>query len=118
MQMMKDNYDINDPDNDDLIVAESMDNMYSIITKEETYDSLLDAKGRVLMLFNPLDGTPAIDNLIDQLIEYYSSPDVEMYERCAILVDIKKSDNVSKRYLKSALEPDLDFNLDWTNNDR
>ena len=46
MQKMKDNYDINDPANSDLIISESMDNMYKVITKKETYDSLSKKKGR------------------------------------------------------------------------
>ena len=90
MQKMKHNYDINDPANDDLIISESMDNMYKVITKRETYDSISKKKGRVLMTFNPLEVQPDIDFIIDDLIDYYSGPDIEEYEKCAELLRIKQ----------------------------
>lgn len=118
MQTMKENYDINDPDNIDLVDREAMDNMYNLITKRETYDTISKQKGRVLMVFNPLDGEPDIDELIDILIEYYSSPDLEMYERCAELVIVKQSDDKS---IEDVWESDhIDFDADWDleDNDR
>ena len=116
MQMIEDNYDINDPANNDMIVSESMDNMFNIITKRETYDSIVKANGRVLMTFNPLKETPIVDDLIDDLIDYYSGPDVEMYERCAELVRLKKSDNKSMEGMYDSIEFEMDWGLD--NNDR
>tara|TARA_R110001592_G_scaffold67906_2_gene208080 strand:+ start:1679 stop:2062 length:384 start_codon:yes stop_codon:yes gene_type:complete len=127
MQKMKDNYDINDPANSDLIISESMDNMYKVITKKETYDSLSKKKGRVLMTFNPLDDQPNIDEIIDDLINYYSSEDVEEYEKCAELVRIKDTDPVMDpimEYFEFDYErddgPDIDFEADWDveDNDR
>ena len=115
MQMTNDNYDINDPANDDLIVSESMNNMFNIITKRETYDSIVEKNnGRMLMIYNPLTQTPDIDELIDTLIDYYSSPDIEMYERCAELVKIKNDESSADDFI------DFDFVPDWDieDNDR
>jgi len=118
MQTMNSNYDINDPDNNDLIVHESMDNVYSIITKQDTYHTISERKGRVLMLFNPFDKRPDVDELIDTLIEYYALPDIEMYERCAELVKLKQSDK--KFSVEDIFESDIEFDPDWDieDNDR
>tara|TARA_R110000744_G_scaffold238958_2_gene356371 strand:+ start:738 stop:1097 length:360 start_codon:yes stop_codon:yes gene_type:complete len=116
MQRMKSNYDITDPENDELIVSESMDNMFQIITKQETYSTLSQQKGRVLMMFNPLSGLPDVNQLIDTLIEYYSSEDIEMYERCTELVKIKKSG--SKLVHADIFESEFDFDEeDWDSED-
>jgi hypothetical protein len=116
---MKGNYNINDPENSDLIISESMDNMFQIITKQETYTSLCEQKGRVLMTFNPLSRLPDINKLIDTLIEYYSSEDIELYERCAELVKIKESG--SKLIHADLFESEFEFDEeDWDieDNDR
>ena len=125
MQMMKHNYDINDPANDDLIVSESMDNMYKVITKRETYDSLSKKKGRVLMTFNPLESQPDVDQIIDDLISYYSSDYIEEYEKCAELVRIKNNNpdvDPLMEYFEFDYQrggPDIDFDPDWDiDNDR
>lgn len=118
MQMMKHNYDINDPANVDLVDEEAMDNMYRLITEQATYDSISQRKGRVLMIVNPFDEDTNVDQLIETLIEYYSLPDVEMYERCAELLKIKKSNQgydqiqeLISNWLPS--EYPLDFDPNW-----
>jgi|21_taG_2_1085346.scaffolds.fasta_scaffold00066_34 hypothetical protein len=117
MQKMKHNYDINDPANVDLIDEEAMDNMYRLITKQDTYDSISVRKGRVLMIINPMDDDTDMNELIETLIEYYSAPDIEMYERCAELVKIKKSKSGLKsiqKALSNWLPADLmDFDPNW-----
>ena len=114
---MKHNYDINDPANVDLIDEEAMDNMYRLITKQDTYDSISVRKGRVLMIINPMDDDTDMNELIETLIEYYSAPDIEMYERCAELVKIKKSKSGLKsiqKALSNWLPADLmDFDPNW-----
>jgi hypothetical protein len=89
---MKRPYDINDPENEDLIISESMDNAYRMITLKDTYDSLHKSRGRVFMLFNPVEGSKEdTDLLIDTLIDYYSDESLEEYEKCAELLKVKRS---------------------------
>ena len=95
MQMKDKYYNMDDLDNEALIVSESMENMYNIITKRETYSSILKKNDRVLMIFNPLKESPTVDDLIDKLVEYYSGSDIEEYEKCAELLKIKNSDSQS-----------------------
>lgn len=92
MYKMKKPYDINDPKNEDLIISESMDNAFRMITQRDTYDSLHKQRGRVFMLFNPVEGSKEDTNLlIDTLIDYYSDEEVEEYEKCAELLKVKKT---------------------------
>ena len=86
-------YDPQDPKNEDLIISESMDNAYRMITQKDTYASLERKRGgRVFMLFNPIEGSKEdTDLLIDTLIDYYSDPEIEEYEKCAELLKIKQS---------------------------
>ena len=86
------NYNEEEP-NDDMIISESMDNAYRILTQKDTYESLsMRKRGRVYVPFNPTKARPEkLDELLDNMIEYYALPDIEEYERCAELLKIKQS---------------------------
>ena len=79
-------------------------------------DVVPDSPENNFMTFNPLQETPNIDDLIDDLIDYYSGSDIEMYERCAELVRLKKSDDKSMEGMYDSIEFEMDWGLD--NNDR
>ena len=73
----------------------------------------------MLRIFNPLEVTPTLDELIDDLIEYYSDSDIEMYERCAELLKMKNSDELNS-FDFIPLDMDIDFEADFDieDNDR
>lgn len=94
MGRMNNYYNDEEEPTEDVLISESMDNAYRIITQKDTYESLsIRKRGRVYVPFNPMrSGSEDIDELIDTMISYYASPDIEEYERCAELLKIKQSD--------------------------
>ena len=86
------------------VLHEAMINGYMLVVGKLTYEQLLDEDsndGGGLWLPTGFDESTSID----QLIEYFSSPEIEEYEKCAELVNIKKhlkktgqSDELTKIY--------------------
>ena len=71
------------------LVSDAMNNAYNILTGKESYDSLLyEGVDRIPLPFNPFDKKTNWDKIIDTLIEHYIQ--LEWYERCAKLVELKK----------------------------
>lgn len=71
------------------ILHEAMINGYNLVTGKLSYEDLLDSEGHDgggLWLPTGFDESASID----QLIEYFAQPEREEYEKCAILVKIKK----------------------------
>ena len=71
----------------------AMQNAYQIITKKKTLDDIyydFEKNGveDFYLPFNPLDEDGRSPDVIDMVIEYYTS--TEEYEKCAELVKIKK----------------------------
>ena len=70
----------------------AMNNAYQIITKERTLDDIyfeLEDGDRITfpLPFNPMEEDGRTDDIIDIVIEYFTS--TEEYEKCATLVNIK-----------------------------
>ena len=77
-----------------------MNNAYQIITKEKTLDDLyyeFEEEGiRAFPLpFNPIEEDGRTDDIIDIVIEYFTT--TEEYEKCAKLVKIKDKCQVNSR---------------------
>lgn len=71
------------------VLHEAMINGYNLVVGKLTYEQLLDADsydGGGLWLPTGFDESASID----QLIEYFSQPDIEEYEKCAELVKVQK----------------------------
>ena len=71
----------------------AMQNAYQIITKKKTLDDIyydFEKNGveDFYLPFNPLDEDGRSPDVIDMVIEYYTS--TEEYEKCAELVKIKE----------------------------
>ena len=99
--------------NDELLVDECMEHAYSIITGKATYDSLLIKYGRVMMPYDPTSNRDLdSDDLIDLLIAHYEDPQLEEYEKCAELLEIKQRGkiNIKELYRNDSFETQWD---DW-----
>ena len=71
------------------LVSDAMDNAFNILTGKESYESLFyEGADRVALPFNPFSKDTNYSSVIDTLIEHYVQ--VEWYERCAKLVELKK----------------------------
>tara|TARA_Y100001938_G_C8035540_1_gene403123 strand:+ start:377 stop:649 length:273 start_codon:yes stop_codon:yes gene_type:complete len=70
-----------------LLIEESMDNAYNILTKKKTIDELIDEKGDENGVWLPSQNENQLD-VIEEVIAYFS--DKEEYEKCAELVKAKK----------------------------
>ena len=73
------------------IYRKAMENAYKIITKEKTLDDVyadFEENGieQFHLPFNPLEEDGRSPDIIDMVIEYYTS--TEEYEKCAKLVQI------------------------------
>lgn len=98
---------------DELMVEECMEHAYSIITGKATYDSLLVKYGRVMMPYDPSSSRDLdSDELIDLLITHYEHPDLEEYEKCAELFEIKKHGKINIKELYRNKEFDSQWD-DW-----
>ncbi len=72
------------------LVNNAMENAYNILTGSDTFESLFEEDAnRVALPFNPYSENVNFTEVIDTLIEHYT--EMEWYERCAILVKLKKN---------------------------
>jgi hypothetical protein len=79
-------------ENEEKIIHNSMFYSYMILTKQATVEELFESSKDFGLLFHPddlesLKGRHAM-SIIDYLIEYFV--EIEEYEKCQDLVDIKK----------------------------
>ena len=85
---------------------EAMQNAYMIITKKKTIDDIYydlenDSIDRFPLPFDPILDDGRTPDIIDIVIEYFTS--TEEYEKCSELVKIK--DKCSKKQTESDLPP-------------
>ena len=71
------------------LLEAAYDNAYIVITERMTFDELIEKKleddnDALVMAFDPNDG-PDME-VIMNMIEHYSGPDYEEYEKCAELL--------------------------------
>ena len=74
-------------ENEQILIDESMENAYLILTKRKTIDDLIDEKGDDTGIWLPSNNETQGD-VIDVVIKHYS--DREEYEKCSELVKAKK----------------------------
>jgi len=62
---------------------------YLLITKQMTFDELLDSDEDFGLIYNPDDMDSDFDTAIDTLLDYFIYK--EEYEKCQDLVDVRES---------------------------
>ena len=72
----------------DELLTDTMYWSYMIITKQMTFDELLDSDEDFGLIFNPDDDDTDYNEAIDTLLDYFIYE--EEYEKCQDLVDIKE----------------------------
>lgn len=93
-QMLEDN-EFEDEELDfpseDYMIDEAYRNAYLIATKKSTFKKLMKEKKDVLFLaFDPSE-PETLENIIDDIIEYFE--ETEEYEKCAELIEVKNNFN-------------------------
>ena len=76
---------------EDYMIDEAYRNAYLIATKKSTFKKLMKEKEDVLFLaFDPSE-PETLEDIIDDIIEYFE--ETEEYEKCAELIEVKNKFN-------------------------
>ena len=70
------------------ILEDTMHWSYLLITKQMTFDELLDSDEDFGLIYNPDDEDSNFDEAIDTLLDFFIYR--EEYEKCQDLVDVRK----------------------------
>ena len=74
--------------NEEKLISDTMHWSYMLVTKQMTWDELLESDVEFGLIFNPDDEDTNYKEVIDTLLDHYIY--TEEYEKCQDLVDIKE----------------------------